>query len=410
MKIIFNKYKSQLWIFLWLICFLGIFLIIYFYLNNLNSQYFKPKINQKKYFYIYPNTDYNTLLKNLKDSFDISDNIFFNTYIKKKNLTRFKPGKYEFDSSFSFNDIINEIRIPENRVNVWFSFNASDNFGMIASKFINTFPSGKDSTFTNFPNPIDSIDVINGIYNYDYSDYIDFSIDSNLVKALFIPDKYKFNWHNSIDGFVSKMLEKYKEYWNSENRFKLNVLNEKWSNCYLTIIDVSILASIVYKEAKHESEYERIAGLYLNRLNKGWKLEADPTVNYAFQEKYGFDTVLTRVLNKHTRINSKYNTYKNIGLPPAPICIPSKQALDAVLNAEKHDYWFMCAKVEIDESKKYIYFPGLHSFSKSVIIHNKYANKYRSALNKINKKESKYKVCYNHYYHTDLDCLNNKEK
>ena len=103
------------------------------------------------------------------------------------------------------------------------------------------------------------------------------------------------------------------------------------------------------------------------------KLEADPTVNYAFQQKNGFDTTLNRVYKKHFKIDSKYNTYKYKGLPPAPICIPSKQAIEAVLNAQKHEYLFMCAKVEIDEFNKYIYFPGLHSFSKSYKNHKKYA-------------------------------------
>ena len=116
------------------------------------------------------------------------------------------------------------------------------------------------------------------------------------------------------------------------------MLNKKWGSINLDPIEVTILASIDYKEANYESEYKTIAGLYLNRLNKGMKLQADPTVNYAFKDKYGFDTTLTRVYNKHLKINSKYNTYIHKGLPPAPICIPSIQAIDAVLGAKKHDY------------------------------------------------------------------------
>ena len=94
-----------------------------------------------------------------------------------------------------------------------------------------------------------------------------------------------------------------------------------------------------------------------------------------------------------SKIDSKYNTYKYKGLPPAPICIPSKQAIEAVLNAQKHEYLFMCAKVEIDEFNKYIYFPGLHSFSKSYKNHKKYAKDYHYALNKIRDNKI-YKICY----------------
>jgi UPF0755 protein len=408
MKNIFKKHQSQLWIFIWVLSYFCIFFNIYYFFNNIDSKYFKPIIKEKKYFYIYPNTNYNILLQNLKDSFDIPDNIFFETYANKKNLSRYKAGKYEFDSLSSLNDIINIIRIPANRKGVWFTFNAFDDFGMISSKFINTFPIGKDSTFTNFPNSIDSIDVINTIYSYDYSDYIDCSIDSNLVKALFIPDSYKFYWHSSIEEFIGQVLDKYHQYWNEKRLIKANNIN-------LTPVEVSIIASIAYKEALHEFEYDTIAGLYLNRLNQGIKLQADPTVNYAFQEKNGFDKSLNRVYDKHTVIESKYNTYIYQGLPPAPICIPSKQSIEAVLRGINHNYLYMCAQVEIDEVNKHILFNKTHLFEEKYKDHHKNAKEYQSALNKIEKdnlrekkgKDRRYKVCYNHYYHQGIECLNN---
>jgi len=401
MKKILKIYKTQLWLFTWVTFYLFILLSIYIYTNNLNTQYFKPVINQKTSFDIYPTTSYDKLVVELKEEFNITDNIFFNSFIKKKNLSQFKPGRYILDSLFSFNDIINEIRVAENRskANINFTFNASNNFDLISANYLKTFPSKKDSNFTYYHKSIDSIDFINTIYNYDYNRYFDISKDNNLVKALFIPNTYQYEWHGTIKDFISITLYNYDKFWADSNTLaKLDDLSIKWKNIKLNSIDVSILASIVYKEAKFEDEYERIAGLYLNRLEKGIKLQADPTVNYAFQERYGFDTTLNRVYEKHFEINSKYNTYMYEGLPPAPICIPSKQAIEAVLNAEKHEYLYMCAKVEIDESNKYIYFPGLHSFSKTYKSHKTFAKKYQFALNKIkkdNKRAKKiYKICY----------------
>ena len=395
MKRIIKTYNTKFWIFLWVLCYLSIFLSIYIYTNNLNTQYFKPIIKQKVNFEIYPNTNYDELINELKKKFNVTDNLFFDSYINKKNIINFKPGRYVLDTLFSFNDIINEIRVPDNRkkAHVSLTFNASNNFDLLVSNYLRSFPIEKNKNFTNSEKTIDSIDVLNAIYKYDYSNYIDISIDSNLIRALYIPNTYQYHWDFSINEFINTTLYNYDQFWSSKDRInKLNDLNSKW-DVNFNPIDVSILASIVYKEAKFEEEYEKIAGLYLNRLDINMKLEADPTVNYAFQQKNGFDTTLNRVYKKHFKIDSKYNTYKYKGLPPAPICIPSKQAIEAVLNAQKHEYLFMCAKVEIDEFNKYIYFPGLHSFSKSYKNHKKYAKDYHYALNKIRDNKI-YKICY----------------
>jgi len=402
MKSISQTYKSKLWIMIWALSYLFIFLNIYYYLNQLESKYFKSIIiNKEKQFFISNETNYEDLLKQLKDSFDIPNNIFFNTYAKQKNLSRFKPGTYSLKVGSSLDDIINLIRSRESveHNGIWFTFSASDNFTLLASNF------HKD-----FINTLDSTSLVSAIYNYDYNNN-DIQTDSNFVKAFFLPDSYKLNPDCTQEDFIKKMLKEYNKYWDEDKKNKAHRVG-------LTNFEVSVLASIVYKEASHEFEYDTIASLYLNRLSQEMKLQADPTVNYAFKEKYGFDKSLDRVYNKHTLIESDYNTYVYKGLPPSPICIPSKQSIEAVLKAVNHNYLYMCANVEIDESNNHILFDKTHLFEEQYKYHKKNANKYQSALNKIEKddlreekgKERKYKVCYHHYYHTDLDCLIDKEK
>ena len=140
----------------------------------------------------------------------------------------------------------------------------------------------------------------------------------------------------------------------------------------LTQLEVSVIASIVEEESAKEDERPRIAGLYLNRIKKGMKLQADPTIKFALKR---FD--LRRILYRHldAAADSPYSTYANKGLPPGPICTPSISSLDAVLNAEKHDYIFMCAKAD---------FSGYHAFAKTHTQHERNRALYTAALDKRN--------------------------
>lgn len=179
--------------------------------------------------------------------------------------------------------------------------------------------------------------------------------------ALFIPNTYELYWNISAEDFVEKMINEYKRFWNESRK-------QKAADLKLTPIEVSILASIVDKETTKTSEMSRIAGVYLNRINRNWLLQADPTLVFALG-----DYDIKRVLDIHKEIDSPYNTYKYIGLPPGPICIPSIAAIDAVLNAEKHKYFYFCAKDDLS---------GYHVFARNMSEHNINAEKYRKALNK----------------------------
>jgi UPF0755 protein len=179
---------------------------------------------------------------------------------------------------------------------------------------------------------------------------------------LFIPNTYEFYWNTSAEQFVNRMLKEYKSFWDTTRKAKADKIE-------LNYYEVATLASIVEKEQNiKRDERPEIAGLYLNRIKKKMKLESDPTLIFALG-----DFSIKRVLNKDKKVDSPFNTYKHKGLPPGPICIPSINAIDAVLNASSHKYIFMCAKED---------FSGYHNFAKTYVKHLVNARKYQKALNK----------------------------
>ena len=186
------------------------------------------------------------------------------------------------------------------------------------------------------------------------------------VFAMFLPNTYEVYWDISAEKFRTKMLNQYNRFWTKERIAKATALN-------LTPVQVITIASIVHKESVKKSERPTIAGVYLNRLLKGMPLQADPTVIYALKIRdNNFDQIIKRVLYNDLFIKSPYNTYVNIGLPPGPISMPDVDAIDAVLNPEKHDYLYFCASVE-----KF----GYHVFAATYEQHQVNAKKYSDWLN-----------------------------
>ncbi|MBM6499122.1 endolytic transglycosylase MltG [Flavobacterium macrobrachii] len=186
------------------------------------------------------------------------------------------------------------------------------------------------------------------------------------VFAMFLPNTYQVYWNISAEKFRDKMLEEYNKFWNKDRIAKATALN-------LTPVQVITLASIVQKESAKKSERPTVAGVYLNRLAKEMPLQADPTVIYALKLRDNdFNQVIKRVLYNDLFIASPYNTYQNTGLPPGPIAMPDVDAIDAVLNAEKHDYIYFCASVE-----KF----GYHVFAATYEAHQVNAKKYSEWMN-----------------------------
>ncbi len=179
--------------------------------------------------------------------------------------------------------------------------------------------------------------------------------------ALFIPNTYEFYWNSSAKKFIERMAGEYTRFWNQQRKTKAASMN-------LTQSQVTILASIVEQETRKNDEKPIIAGVYLNRYRKGWKLEADPTLVFALG-----DFTIQRVLNIYKEIDSPYNTYLYTGLPPGPICMPSISTIDAVLNYSRHDYMFFCARED---------FSGYHSFAKTYSQHLLNAKRFQNELNR----------------------------
>jgi UPF0755 protein len=185
--------------------------------------------------------------------------------------------------------------------------------------------------------------------------------NTTTVKTMFIPNTYEVYWNISTERLVERLKREHDVFWNENRRNKAKELR-------LSPVEVSILASIVEEETAIADEMPIVAGVYINRLYKGMRLEADPTVKFA-----AGDFSLQRILFKHLEIESPYNTYLHGGLPPGPIRIPSIQGIDAVLNYSKHNYLFMCAKED---------FSGRHNFAVTLREHNRNAERYRAELNR----------------------------
>jgi UPF0755 protein len=194
-----------------------------------------------------------------------------------------------------------------------------------------------------------------------------YGYDTTTIACMFIPNTYDMYWNISLDNLLERMQKESKKFWNFERTQKAKEMN-------LTPVQVITLASIIDEETANDKEKPMIAGMYYNRLMyrdakypQGMPLQADPTIKFAWKR---FD--LHRIYNNLLFIKSPYNTYKNPGLPPGPIRIPSVAGIDAVLNRVHHDYLYMCAKED---------FSGTHNFARTYDEHKQNAAKYAKALN-----------------------------
>jgi UPF0755 protein len=202
---------------------------------------------------------------------------------------------------------------------------------------------------------LDSTTIINALHSNGIAHKYGF--DQKSFYTIFIPDTYEVYWNMGLNTLLKRMQKEYNSFWNEKRKAKAEAVD-------LSPAEVNILASIVLSEQlQHPGERPMIAGLYLNRLKKGMPLQSDPTLIYAIG-----DFSINRVLNKDKEIDSPYNTYMYAGLPPGPIYLPDKSSIDAVLNADKNRYLYMCAKP--DNS-------GYHAFATNLSQHNRNAKKYQ---------------------------------
>lgn len=274
---------------------------------------------------------------------------------KKGYSSNIKGGKYAIKKGMNNNDIINALR--SRNIPVKLAFNNQETMADLAGRIATQIEA-------------DSISLLNAFNDSEFLKENGFNNNTKLV--MYIPNSYEFFWNTSAEGFRAKMLKEYNRFWNDKRLAKAKAMN-------LTPIEVSTLASVVHKETAKVDERPRVAGVYLNRLRDGILLQADPTVIYALKLHTGdFNQIIKRVLYRDLELDSPYNTYKYAGLPPGPIAMPDITAIDAVLNPEKHDYYYFVANVENF---------GYHKFAKTLSQHNRNKEQYIRWINskKINR-------------------------
>lgn len=264
---------------------------------------------------------------------------------KKKYKNNVKPGKYRILAKMSNNALVNLLRAGIQEP-IKINFNGLHT----VDEFISRVGRRLEA---------DSNALQQAIRDNGFLSKYGFNQDN--VQALFIPDTYEFYWNTSVEQFFDRMAKEYKTFWNEERKQKAKSIGYSQT-------DVMTLASIVQGEQCCNNEEKKIiAGLYINRLNDKMPLQSDPTVIFALG-----DFTIQRVSYEDKNIDSPYNTYKITGLPPGPIGFAQQSSIDAVLNYEKNDYIYMCAKEDLK---------GLHYFAKTYEQHKVYAKKYHDALN-----------------------------
>jgi UPF0755 protein len=306
--------------------------------------------DKEEYLYVSTGSDFEDLVQNLREHDILLDSSSFRWAAAKMNFKKVKPGRYRLSTGMSNRRLINMLK--------------SGNQEPVKLNFQNIRLKAEFAGLISRQLEADSLSIIQLLDSSEYVEAHGFTTDE--VYAMFLPNSYELYWNTNAKQFFERMFEEYNKYWTAGRKARAEEIG-------LSPTEVSILASIVDSEASVNSEMPTIAGLYLNRLFMGMKLESDPTVIFATK-----DFSIRRVLNKHLQTNSPYNTYKNKGLPPGPISMPSMAAIDAVLNYKKHKYIYMCAKED---------FSGYHNFAVTMTEHLQNARKFQQALNDRNIKK-----------------------
>jgi UPF0755 protein len=312
-------------------------------------QIFGPTIKNKdkKFLYIKTNSSYNDVKKRLKDNNIIKGDFWFDKIANYADYeTNVKAGKYKISSGMSLYQLVKMLRsgrqVPVNLVITKLRTKED-----LAKKIASIFET-------------DSLTVINFLSNND--SLARFDVDSNTVMTDVIPNTYTYTWTTRIPAIFKKLDAEKEKFWN-ETRL------EKAKKLGLTPTQVYILASLVEEETNKQEDKGKIASVYRNRLKKGMRLAADPTVKFAMK-----DFSLKRIYHKHLEFNSPYNTYLNAGLPPGPICTPSIKTIDAVLDSPETDYLFFVARPD---------FSGFSEFATTYQQHLVYAKQYQQALDSL---------------------------
>lgn len=343
-----EKYlKLNKWYYIIGVITLGVITLLVFGLNYYNRMYrSNVELDKDKFLFIPTGSDFTVVIDSIrKNNFVVDIESFTKTAHALGYDKKVKPGCYRIRAGMGNRALIRML-ITATQSPIKVTFNNIRIPEQLAGKISHQLEA-------------DSLSLIRLFKNSETAS--GYGFDSRTLISMFIPNTYEFYWNTDAKSFFDRMKKEHKLFWNKER-------GDKAKSIGLKPEEVSALASIVEEESNKRDERPRIAGVYINRLKMNMPLQADPTVKFALG-----DFSLKRILTKHLEVKSPYNTYKNIGLPPGPICCPSISSIDAVLNYEASQYLYFCAKDD---------FSGYHVFAKTLTEHNRNANAYQRALNK----------------------------
>lgn len=308
-----------------------------------------PAVNtsQEQYLYIRTGSTFNDVKKELTEKKILRSSTWFSLASKIIGYKTIKPGRYKLNNSFSVTSLVRLLRNGQQ---------TPVNFVITKIRTKETLASRIGSSFE-----CDSMQMISFLNNPD--SLLPYGLDTNTVMAAALPLTYEIKWNTTPSRVFEHFYAAYKTFWNAERKQKADSLK-------LTPVQVSTLASIIDEETNQAVDRPNVASVYLNRIQKGMPLQADPTLKFALRS-----FALKRILNIHKEVVSPYNTYANKGLPPGPICTPQLETMDAVLNSPKTDYLYFVANSD---------FSGTHIFTTKYDDHMKYARLYQAELNKRN--------------------------
>ncbi|MDR2083431.1 MAG: endolytic transglycosylase MltG [Bacteroidales bacterium] len=294
--------------------------------------------------YIRDTTNFDQIVEKLvSDTVLINPKKFIKHAEKENYIDNIKPGRYVIKDGMTDKELIHKLKLGE-QTPVRVVFNSTRNIQTLASRVATQIAA-------------DSASLVDTYFDEEFLKTLE--MNSNNAYLMLIPNTYEFYWNTDAQSFWKRMKKESDKFWNDKRKGLADSIN-------FTLEEVVILASIVERETNVNDEKATIAGVYVNRLNNRQKLQADPTLVYLLENQN-----VRRVLNRHKQIDSPYNTYKHVGLPPGPIWIPSISSIDAVLNYEDHDYIFFCASHD---------FSGRHLFAKTYKQHKENARKFQKAL------------------------------
>ena len=312
----------------------------------------RPNFTEKYVLFVRPETSVTQVMDSLVSGAGVvRPRSLKRAFEQEKVAEKMKPGRYVIDPSFT------SVYVARMVGNGWQTAGKLTLSGTIRTK-------GRLAQKIASQMMVDSASVAEALDSAQFLAQYGFTPEN--IFAMILPDTYYMYWTASVEDIFDRLKKEYDAFWTPERL-------EKAKAQKLTQMQVSVLASIVSGETLKGFEYPRIAGVYLNRYRKGMKLQADPTVAFCFN--YEPD----RILKKHLQVDSPYNTYKYVGLPPAPINVPPKACLDAVLSPENHKYIYFCASPDFD---------GTHRFAVGYNDHLKNAREFQRALTRRNKERA----------------------